>query len=203
MSENGEYVEVPKGQYMQTIESRLRESITALGPSSPTEKEDLDATVKLINDSMTTPGRVYHAMQHVFDISKEMRDPILVLSALFHDVIYYSIDQSFSKEQAEALEGVLLPEMQGLTLATSFDDPLQEMVVKLYGFEPGAPLPKSGTNEFLSNCPDFDCWLDVSLQMCLSFLCANNSMVSVSISLRKGSIHAVNWHVELYCPVFE
>jgi hypothetical protein len=150
MSGSGEYVEVPKGQYMQTIETRLRESITALGPSSPTEKEGLDATVKLINDSMTTPGRVYHALQHVFDISKEMRDPILMLSALFHDVIYYSIDQAFSKEQKEALEGVLLPEMQGLTLAASFDDPLQEMVVKLYGFEPGAPLPKSGTNEFLS-----------------------------------------------------
>jgi hypothetical protein len=150
MSENEGYFEVPKGQYLQVIESRLRESITALGPSSPTEKEDLEATVKLINDSMTTHGRVYHAMQHVFDISKDMKDPILVLSALFHDVIYYSIDQAFSKKQEEALEGVLLPEMPTLTLAATFDDPLQEMVVKLYGFEPGAPLPKLGTNEFLS-----------------------------------------------------
>lgn len=150
MSGNGEYVEVPKGQYNQMIDSRLGESIRALGSSSPTEKEDLDATVKLINDSMTTRGRVYHAMQHVFDISKEMKDPILMLSALFHDVIYYTIDQTFSKEQQEALEGVLLPDMQTLTLAATFDDPLHEMVVKLYGFEPGKPLPKLGTNEFLS-----------------------------------------------------
>jgi hypothetical protein len=150
MSGDEGYVEVPEGQYHQMIGSRLSESITALGPSTPREKEDLDATVKLINDSMTTPGRVYHAMQHVFDISKEMKDPILVLSALFHDVIYYTIDQAFSKEQEKALEGVLVPEMQDLTLAATFDDPLQEMVVKLYGFEPGAPLPKSGTNEFLS-----------------------------------------------------
>lgn len=142
---------MPKGQYKQMIESRLLESITALGPSSPIEKEDLDATVKLIDDSMTTPGRVYHAMQHVFDISKEMKDPVLVLSVLFHDVIYYTIDQAFSKEQDDALEGVLLPEqMQELILAATFDDPLQEMIVKLYGFEPGAPLPKLGTNEFLS-----------------------------------------------------
>jgi hypothetical protein len=69
---------------------------------------------------------------------------------LFHDVIYYSIDKSFSEDQMKPLEGVLLPDMQQLSLAAEFDDPLVDLFVRLYGFTPGAELPKLGTNEFLS-----------------------------------------------------
>jgi hypothetical protein len=135
------------------IERMLNKSINQLEPTSSSfDAEDASTISKLIYESMTTSGRVYHAMQHVFDISQTMKDPILVLSALFHDVIYYSIDKEFSDEQAKYLEGVLVPDdpQQQLTLATEFQDPLVDLVVRLYGFAPGAELPKLGTNEFLS-----------------------------------------------------
>jgi hypothetical protein len=152
---------------VQRIESMLADSVHELrsqggdGSTSSSGKDNcpelpeplgLGPVAKLIYDSMQTPGRVYHAMQHVFEVSREMTDPIMLLSALFHDVIYYSIDQTFSKEQSQELQGVILPDMetQQLTLASKFDDPLVEMVASLYGFLPGHPLPKLGTNEFLS-----------------------------------------------------
>jgi hypothetical protein len=122
----------------------------ACTPSWNTEEDDINQCVKLIQESMTTPGRVYHALPHVFDISGEMEDPILLLSALFHDIVYYSIDQRFSRDQEKALEGVLLPEADELSLSPKLNDPLVNMVVTLYGFQPGEPLPKLGTNEFLS-----------------------------------------------------
>ena len=149
LASNG-YKPVPKGQYAELIESGLKSSLLALQPRATFDDEGIEETVKLIHDSMTTPGRVYHAMQHIFDISKDMVDPVLILSALFHDVVYYSIDLTFSKQQEKALEGVLVSDMQQLTLATTFDDPLVEKVVDLYGFARGEPLPKLGTNEFLS-----------------------------------------------------
>lgn len=145
-----------KPKCIHRIESMLVDSVKELrssgGEDCPRVPENLQLApvANLIYDSMTTPGRVYHAMQHVFEMSREMKDPILILSALFHDVIYYSIDQAFTEDQEEALKGVLLPDTQQLTLASEFDDPLVEMVVSLYGFQPGSPLPKLGTNEFLS-----------------------------------------------------
>jgi len=132
------------------LEKMLNESLAELPTISTFNSEDASSLAKLIYDSMATTGRVYHSMQHVFDISKDMKDPILILSALFHDTIYYSIDKKFSEEQLEPLKGVLGPDMQQLTLASSFKDPLLDMVVRLYGFTPGKELPKLGTNEFLS-----------------------------------------------------
>lgn len=129
----------------------LTGSISALSPTASLNAADTTRMAKLVLASMDTSRRVYHSMQHVFDISETMKDPILILAALFHDVIYYSIDKAFSTEQAQALEGVLVDGTgEELILAKDFADPLVEKVVRLYGFEPGAPLPKLGTNEFLS-----------------------------------------------------
>ena len=146
------------------LESILKASIEALQSDEKKQscklaKDDTAQLARLILRSMDTPGRVYHSMGHVFDISKPMEDPVLLLSALFHDVIYYSIDKSFSEEQAKALGSTLqrtpiageAGSDQPLALATNLDDqPLVDMVVRLYGFDLGATLPKLGLNEFLS-----------------------------------------------------
>lgn len=147
-------------EYIQMVEEMLNTSMEALSPETHFEANDAANVARLVLNSMRTSGRVYHNMQHVFDISETMKDPILILSALFHDVIYYSIDRSFQKEQADALEGVLQPpvddnaddsqETQPLVLASSFDDHIVDMVVRLFGFEKNEPLPKLGMNEFLS-----------------------------------------------------
>lgn len=145
---------------IQTVEKMLNESMGALSPKVPFEGTDATTVARLILNSMTTSGRVYHDMQHVFDISEKLRDPILILAALFHDVIYYSIDKCFQNDQTKALEGVLQPlagadtfkidPTSPLVLASSFDDEIVELVVRLFGFEKNEPLPSLGTNEFLS-----------------------------------------------------
>jgi hypothetical protein len=143
--------------YIQMTQKMLIASMESLSPKIPFEGDDAANVAKLILNSMTTSGRVYHNMQHVFDISETMKDPILILSALFHDVIYFSIDKSFQNDQAKSLEGVLQPvdnvgsELPApLVLASSFEDEIVDMVVRLFGFEKDEPLPKLGTNEFLS-----------------------------------------------------
>jgi hypothetical protein len=148
----------------------LTSSISALSPKVPFLAEDASTIARLVLDSMKTSGRVYHNMQHVFDISETMKDPILILSALFHDVIYYSIDKSFQEDQAKPLEGVLVDvhSTDDLVLQKTFPDDLVEKVVRLYGYEPGAPLPKLGTNEFLSamiGVRVLEKWLDTAYLM--------------------------------------
>lgn len=132
------------------LEEIVVDCINLLQPTVGIDKEEAAAVSKLVYDSMSTSGRVYHAMQHVFDISADMKDPILVLSALFHDVIYYTIDKEFSEEQESRLRDILQPETQPLTLVDEIKDDLMAKVTSLYGFTPGHEIPKVGTNEFLS-----------------------------------------------------
>ena len=133
------------------LETMLVDSMSKLPTIAPFQRDDATALAKLVFDSMTTSGRVYHSMQHVFDISQTMDTPILILSALFHDVVYYSIDKAFLDDQKKYLEDILDTNTQQLTLAAELkDDILIENFVKLYGFKLGEELPKLGTNEFLS-----------------------------------------------------
>mmetsp|Transcript_13714 Transcript_13714/g.38599 ORF Transcript_13714/g.38599 Transcript_13714/m.38599 type:complete len:519 (+) Transcript_13714:247-1803(+) len=156
--------------FIPRLKEILRQSVNALSPSTPFYEMDENAVATLIFESMYTPGRVYHSMQHVFNITQncDMRnDPILLLSTLFHDVIYYTVDKSFQESQLEFLENVLVFEnveddgetkeeskiclKQPLELSSdALKDPLLTMVFRLYDFKPGTSLPSFGSNEFLS-----------------------------------------------------
>jgi hypothetical protein len=154
--------------FVPKLKSMLRHSINALSPSVPFEEEDETSLATIIFESMYTPGRVYHSMQHVFNITGNCdvieQDPMLVLSVLFHDVIYYSVDKNFQKSQLKLLKGVLAFEnnddeteqlqlqlQQPLTLASDAqEDPLDDMTLRLFSLEAGMTLPNFGTNEFLS-----------------------------------------------------
>jgi len=152
----------PSSIFVPRLKELLRESVNALSPSTPFGEKDETAVAKLIFESMYTPGRVYHSMQHVFNITENcdvQNDSILLLSTLFHDVIYYTVDKSFQQPQLEFLHNVLVFEnvdgvprlKQPLVLApNALEDSLLNMVFRLFGFEPGTPLPSFGSNEFLS-----------------------------------------------------
>ncbi len=143
--------ETPMESSLTRIEDMLVRCIQGLQPEVSLVSEEVKAISKLVYCSMTTEGRVYHAMQHVFDISRTMEDPILILSALFHDVVYHSIDKSFIPEQESIIADIILSEGEVLILAADFNgDDLIEKVVKLFDFMPGAELPRLGTNEFVS-----------------------------------------------------
>lgn len=155
--------------FVPRLKGMLKDSIEALSPSVSFEEEDETALATTIFESMYTPGRVYHSMNHVFNITEHCHvehNPILVLSVLYHDIIYYSVDKIFQQSQLELLEGVLVFEdnndeakdgdrllvvKQPLALASNAqEDPIIDMVVRLFGLEAGKTLPSSGTNEFLS-----------------------------------------------------
>jgi len=137
--------------FLPRLEHMFQDSIQRLQPDATLVPEDVKASSELVYHSMSTFGRVYHDMQHVFDISRTMDDPILVLSALFHDVVYYSIDKAFIPEQQTILENIIFTEEGKLILTADFQgDELIEKVVKLYDFTPGVELPRVGTNEFVS-----------------------------------------------------
>ena len=152
--------------FVPKIQLLLKKSMNALTLSAPLTEADELALATVVFKSMYTPGRVYHRIEHVFNITGDCpiieEDPILTLSVLFHDVIYYSVDKVFQQSQLQLLKGVLeieesndgetlLKVQQPLKLTSSVqNDPILDMTVRLFGHEAGLTLPSFGTNEFLS-----------------------------------------------------
>ena len=101
--------------------------------------------------------------------SYQQLDPISILAILFHDVIYYSLDQKLSEKQWTLLQGVIEEKAITTAAATTAEeegpcrheitllpfskhqDPLVRMVQNVFDM-PEQPkiLPSRGMNEFLS-----------------------------------------------------
>ncbi|MGB3239045.1 MAG: hypothetical protein WBB29_12165 [Geitlerinemataceae cyanobacterium] len=107
----------------------------------------------LIVQPMMGRWRFFHTPQHIFEVGGE-EDPIEVLAALFHDVVYVQVDLSipfnlsfhltpFIREQGDKLairEEAELPEDRAFAA-----------ILAVFGFAPGQVLePFAGQNEFLS-----------------------------------------------------
>lgn len=117
--------------------------------------DQLEDWAFFIHESMSNSSRNYHSVQHVFDLAEDQDDPILVLSAFFHDCIYYHVDGGFSDFQASILKDVII-QQQGSDLylnpdTTRENDFLLAMVLSVFGFKVGQKVDHmSGLNEYLS-----------------------------------------------------
>ncbi|PAX51467.1 hypothetical protein [Brunnivagina elsteri] len=107
----------------------------------------------LIVQPMTGPWRYFHTPQHIFDVGGT-KEPIEVLAALFHDLVYLQADLSinfnlsyFISPFIKEIDGRLTIRQQGHLPP----DKIFAMVAAIFGFVPGQILnPYVGQNEFLS-----------------------------------------------------
>ena len=115
--------------------------------------EQLERWTCLVYESMSAPSRTFHTVQHVFDISINCND-YQKIAAIFHDVIYYTVDGGLSYDQKKILNGVMSEDQAGKVLLgdlTMDSDKHIAMVISIFGFSPGQELhPFHGLNEFLS-----------------------------------------------------
>jgi hypothetical protein len=143
-----------KEQYVTIVRKRLVTAIAELHDTLPTD-DSASSLAELIVDSMSTPSRVYHSMQHILDIMEDIdvdedEHPIPVLAALFHDVIYLNMDSNLSTAQAEILSNILVQDAdtsKPLALQIPVSDSSIDMVRLLFGFD---LRPGQGSNEYIS-----------------------------------------------------
>jgi hypothetical protein len=106
----------------------------------------------MVNRAMSAQQRNFHTPEHIFDLA-DPDDPHVTLAALFHDVVYYHVDQGFSQEIGEILEPYI--DIQEDQLRISAEISPQDRAffgcAAVFGFSPGDLLsPFGGLNEFLS-----------------------------------------------------
>lgn len=115
--------------------------------------EQLHVMAELIIQGMTGPWRYFHTPEHIFEVGAS-GDAIEVLAALFHDLVYYQVDQGVSVNISRYV-APFVKEMNGqleiLQSGQLLPDPLFQLVSAIFGFVPGQKLiPTAGQNEFLS-----------------------------------------------------
>ncbi len=127
-------------------------SIEQLGGNA--ERSQLQPIADTIVQTMTGPWRYFHTPSHIFEVGGS-QDPIEVLAALFHDLVYVQVDSGVSLNIGRYISPYIKDEKGQLAiLQASYlppNDAMFELVLAIFGFDPGDALsPFKGQNEFLS-----------------------------------------------------
>ena len=111
--------------------------------------EDLAITV---HRAMTAQARSFHTLEHVFTLAA-IPSPISSLAALFHDLVYYQVDEGIPADINAAVSPYILEREGEIAICERLDpaDRLLAMTLQLFGYGAGQKLsPFDGLNEFLS-----------------------------------------------------
>ncbi len=113
----------------------------------------LEQIAELIIQTMRGPWRYFHTSEHIFEVGGSV-DPIEVLAALFHDLVYVQVDQGVSFNISSALSPFVKEVRSQLVIRDETElpeDAMYQLVASVFGFIPGKALsPFGGQNEFLS-----------------------------------------------------
>ncbi|MEP6518878.1 hypothetical protein [Microcoleus vaginatus] len=113
----------------------------------------LEQIAELIIQAMRGPWRSFHTSEHIFEVGGSV-DPIEVLAALFHDLVYVQVDQGVSFNISSALCPFVKEVRSQLVIRDETelpDDAMYQLVASVFGFIPGKTLSSfAGQNEFLS-----------------------------------------------------
>ncbi|MEG4961429.1 MULTISPECIES: hypothetical protein [unclassified Microcoleus] len=113
----------------------------------------LEQIAELIIQTMRGPWRYFHTSEHIFEVGGSV-DPIEVLAALFHDLVYVQVDQGVSFNISSALSPFVKEVRSQLVIRDETElpnDAMYHLVASVFGFIPGKALsPFAGQNEFLS-----------------------------------------------------
>lgn len=130
---------------------KLRWATQELGLNVPIDK--LDKTASIIVQTMTGPWRYFHTPVHIFEVGGG-DDPLEMLSALFHDLVYVQVDRSVNFNLSYYVAPFIREEGESLIIRDQGElpcDRMLSMVMDVFGFEPGQVLSQYvGMNEFLS-----------------------------------------------------
>lgn len=100
---------------------------------------------------MTVRSRNFHQLDHVLEVGRGLR-PLQVISALYHDIVYYQVDQQFTPFVQERIKDVFEVRDNRFYLRSEIPDPKLRLVAEVFEFSPGQELALfGGMNEFLSS----------------------------------------------------
>lgn len=172
---------------------------------------ELVRIAELIVQTMTGPWRYFHTPEHIFEVGGT-DDPIEVLAALFHDVVYVQVDQSVNFNLTYYLAPFIRQVGEHLWIREAANIPKDstfEIVAEIFDMAPGQMLsPFGGQNEFLSALvaakvlePLLGIELSVEIVACIEATIPFRSAEKIELSnseilYRRLQAIAQKWHLQ-------
>ncbi|MDA3951791.1 MAG: hypothetical protein PF508_21470 [Spirochaeta sp.] len=143
------FSDIPSGTVHRTI-GLLHGALTRL--NADLDNQRIEEIGVMVHRAMSTQQRSFHTPEHIFDLSIP-DEPHTTLAAIFHDIVYYQVDNGFLPEIAEILAPYV--EVRDGAVYTRRDiaptDRAFHGCAAVFGFVPDQHLPPfGGLNEFLS-----------------------------------------------------
>lgn len=140
---------IPSGTVHRTI-GLLHGALARLRADVSNERVEWIGVV--VHRAMSTQHRSFHTAEHIFDLS-DPEDPHTTLAAIFHDLVYYQVDDGFLPEIEDLLTPYIEIDQRGVSIRAAIA-PVERAFwgcASVFGFRPGDTLsPFGGLNEFLS-----------------------------------------------------
>jgi hypothetical protein len=114
---------------------------------------DYERLAVLLHDVMSARWRSYHTTAHLFDVCSRLKDPIEVLAALGHDLVYVQVDRRIHPRLEPELAEFTLIEDFKITRVnpSSGPEPWLPSLFEIFGIDPSQRInPLGGGNELLS-----------------------------------------------------
>lgn len=103
-----------------------------------------------IHNAMTGRSRNFHQLDHVLAVARGLQ-PSQVIAALYHDVVYFQVDQGFAPAVQQKIKDVMVMRDNRFYVTVEQGDPKLRLVREIFDFPPGQELNVfGGLNEFLS-----------------------------------------------------
>lgn len=125
----------------------LRSSLKEAGAKF--SERDVEQVAVAVYDSMSNPGRNFHNVHHIFDVAHGLNG-VSVLAAIFHDIIYYQVDQGFRSHVEKIVHEQVDKKEEVFFIKKPKNDIFKKMHT-IFGVKEGDTLNVfNGLNEFLS-----------------------------------------------------
>lgn len=136
---------------LQTLVSIFDRAFAALDVRVPEPR--ILGLAETIRRAMTAQTRFYHTLDHI-SMFIDPDDPVRTLAALYHDVVYYQVDQRFTEEIGKLVTPYIRVQRDESVYIAEHIPPQDRMIamaVEMFNLRPGQRLPAvAALNEFLS-----------------------------------------------------
>jgi hypothetical protein len=140
----------PPGGAIHRSIALLRSAFDELGVG--VDLGEVERLAVMVNRAMTAEARSFHTPEHIFGLV-DPGNPHITLAALFHDIVYYNVDQGFIPEIRQTLDPCFQARDGELWLRGPADgeDPALALCRGVFGAAAGQKLSAAaGMNELLS-----------------------------------------------------
>ena len=134
---------------------------------------EVEKLALLVHTAMDRGRRNFHTSRHVLEVSKSL-PPLQILAVLFHDLVYFQVDDGFPGQVTELLTRfVSINNRQVFIKSEVTANKAWQLCLDIFAFKPGQKLSLfAGLNEFLSafvavsKLENYLSWPDLAMVAC-------------------------------------